>query len=204
MKNLLKTLLPALALAATSHAHADWALLGDAFSANSTQVRVSTAFNEGEDAPFNITGNPAVWIDTLEAAAGVPFHTLDLLDEPAYEGSLASQSFNVQAGDVLTFHYTFTTQETLFQDHAFLLIDGGLHLLGTRSSHPPTGAWFNYTFQNSGAVTLAFGVVDTGDFNGVTQLGISEFTLTPVPEPASWALWLAGAAGLAALRRRQR
>jgi len=205
MKNLLKTTLPALALLAATHAHADWTLLGDVVSTAGGSFTLTTAFNADADAPFNLSGSPAAWIDTLEVAAGLPFHALDLPDEPAYEGSLARQTFSVQAGDTLSFNFSFSTQETLFQDRAFAVLDGQLFTLATRSGNTPGVHSFSYTFTSSGSATLAFGVVDTGDFNGVSTLAVSGVTLAPVPEPAGWALWLAGAAGLAALRRmRQR
>ena len=202
MKNLLIKTLPALALlaAAAQAQAADPTLLGDVLAANGTYT-LTTAFNADDDAPFNISGSPAAWIDTLELAAGVPFHTLDLPDEPAYEGSLASQTFAVQAGDTLSFSWSFSTQETLFQDQAFVVLNGQLVTLATRGSATPGVHSFSRTFDTGGTVTLAFGVVDTGDFNGVSTLTVSGVTLAPVPEPASWALLLAGAAGLAALRR---
>lgn len=204
MKNLLKTL-PALVLAtAAAQAHADWTLLGDVLATTGGNFTLTTAFNADDDAPFNISGQPAAWIDTLELAAGLPFHALDLTDEPAYEGSLAKQSFTVQAGDTLSFNFSFSTQETLFQDRAFAVVGGQLFTLATRSGSTPGVHGFSHTFASSGTVTLAFGVVDTGDFNGVSTLAVSDVTLAPVPEPAGWALWLAGAAGLAATRRLRR
>jgi hypothetical protein len=203
MKNLLLKTLPALALAAAATAAqaADPTLLGDVLAANGSYT-LTTAFNADADAPFNISGSPAAWIDTLELAAGLPFHALDLGDEPAYEGSLVSQTFVVQAGDTLSFSFSFGTQETLFQDQAFAVLNGQLFTLATRASATPGTATFSHTFASSGTATLAFGVVDTGDFNGVSTLAVSNVTLAPVPEPASWALLLAGAAGLAGLRRR--
>jgi MYXO-CTERM domain-containing protein len=203
MKNLLRKTLPALALAAAATAAqaADPTLLGDVLAANGG-FTLTTAFNADDDAPFNLSGSPAVWIDTLELAAGLPFHALDLLDEPAYEGSLARQSFAVQAGDILSFSWSFGTQETLFQDRAFVVLNGQLVTLATRGSATPGVQSFSHTFGSSGTATLSFGVVDTGDFNGVSTLTVSSVTLAPVPEPAGWALWLAGVAGLATLRRR--
>ena len=200
MKKLLLKTLPALALlAAAAPAQAvDWTLLGDALVTGGT-LTLTTAYTADGDAPLNVSGNPAVWIDTLELAAGLPFHALDLLDEAAYEGSLASQSFAVHAGDTLRFNYSFSTQETLFQDRAFMVLNGNLVTLATRSS-PAPGTPFTWTFGSSGTATLALGVVDTGDFNGVSRLTLSNLTLTPVPEPASWLLMLAGA-GLLARRQ---
>jgi opacity protein-like surface antigen len=205
MKKLLLKTLPALSLAlAATAAQAqatDWTLLGDVVASNGS-FTLTTAFNADDDAPFNLSGNPAVWIDTLELAAGLPFHALDLLDEPAYEGSLARQSFVVQAGDTLKFNWGFGTQETLFQDRAFAVLNGQLFTLATRTNGTsPTGT-FSHTFSSAGSVTLALGVVDTGDFNGVSLLAVSGIAVTAVPEPAAWALLLAGAAGLATLRRR--
>ena len=202
MKNLLLKTLPALALIAGAQAQAaDWTLLGDVVAAGGS-FTLTTAFNADDDAPFNLSGNPAAWIDTVELAAGLPFHALDLADEPAYEGSLASRSFTVRAGDTLSFDWRFSTLETLFQDQAFAVLGGQLVTLATRGSATPGVHSFSRTFDTGGTVTLAFGVVDTGDFNGVSTLTVSGVTLAPVPEPASWALWLAGAAGLVTLRRR--
>lgn len=203
MKNLLLKTLPALVLAtAAAQAHADWTLLGDAVVGGG-MLTMTTAFNGDSDAPFNISGNSAVWIDTLEAAAGVPFHTLDLPDEPAYEGSLVTQTFTVQAGDRLSFFYWMETEETLFLDRAFLIIDHTtVFTLATRGTNPPLGSGFQFTFPTSGTVDVSFGVVDTGDFNGVSRLTVTQLAITPVPEPATWALWLAGAAGLRRLRQR--
>lgn len=137
-------------------------------------------------------------------SAGLAFHALDLPDEPACEGSLAKQTFTVQAGHTLSFNFSFGTQQTaLFQDRAFAVLNGQLFTLATRSASTPGVHGFSHTFTGSGTATLAFfwGGVDTGDFNGVSTLSVSDVSLAPVPEPASWTLWLGGVAGPAALRR---
>jgi hypothetical protein len=51
---------------------------------------------------------------------------------------------------------------------------------------------------------IQFIVGGTGDFQGDSTRLMATITATPVPEPASWALGLAGTAGLLAWRRRQR
>lgn len=180
---------------------AGWSLLGDV-SAAAGSFTLTTAYTD--ELPGNLSGNPAAYIDAIEAAAGLPAYALDQGDEPAYEGSLISQSFTVQAGDVISLHWQFSTDETLFQDQAFVVLNGQLITLATRGSAPAGQQAFVHHFASSGTATLAFGVVDTGDVVGVSRLAISDVQLTPVPEPATWALWLGGlaAAGNAARRRR--
>lgn len=207
MKNLPKTMLTALALAAAAgSAQAQWALTGDAtVNAATGTIVLTTAYTDGEDAPFNVSGSPAAWIDQLEPAAGVPYQALDLPDEPAYEGSVATQSFQVQAGQTLNFFYQFSTEETRFQDLAFLVINGTvLPLARAGAGLPPQGLPYSFLISGTGTMTVGFGVVDTGDVNGVSRLTVSQIAIAPVPEPATWALALAGAAGLGALRRRRR
>ncbi len=180
---------------------AGWSLLGDALNVAGA-LTLTTAYTD--ETPFNVSGMPAAYIDAVEPAAGVAAYALDGLDEPAYEGSVAAQSFAVQAGDTLSFDWVFTTQETLFQDRAFLVLDGQLITLATRSTAPAGVQGFSHTFGSAGTATLAFGVVDTGDFIGVSQLAVSDLQLAAVPEPATWALWLAAAGVLGACRRRAR
>jgi hypothetical protein len=208
MHKLLLHALPLLALAAGTGAQAQvsngnfgggtagWNPLGDV-SVLAGTMTLTTAYTTDEDAPFNLSGTAAAYIDAVEPAAGVAAYALDRLDEPAYEGSVAHQSFAVSAGDTLTFQWSFSTRETLFQDHAFAVVNGQLYTLATRSSAPAGLQTFSSSFANAGTVTLAFGVVDTGDFNGVSTLQVSNVQLAPVPEPASWLLMLAGAGLLA-------
>lgn len=194
-----------LALAAgTAHAAgpsaAGWSLLGDVTNAAGT-LTLTTAYSDETPAP--LSGTPAAFIDAVEPAAGVAAYALDLVDEAAYEGSVAGQSFAVQAGDTLSFQWAFTTQETLFQDHAFVVLDGQLFTLATRGTAPTGTQSFSFTFASDGLATLAFGVVDTGDFIGVSQLAVTDVQLAAVPEPATWALWLGGAAAFGAFARRR-
>lgn len=192
------------ALLAAAQAHAlDWTLLGDV-QRNGDAVALTTAFNDADEGPFNLSGSPAAWIDQVEAAAGVAPGALDIPDEPAYEGSVARTSFTVAAGDTLSFNWSFATQETLFQDRAFAVVNGQLFTLATRAGAVPGSGSFSITFASPGTATLAVGVVDTGDVLGVSSLSVQNVTLAPVPEPAGWALWLGGAAALAGLGRLRR
>ncbi len=207
--------LPALLLAATAGAAqaqvangnfgagtAGWNPVGD-IAVSAGTMRLTTAYNADDDAPFNLSGSPAAYIDQVEAGAGVAAFALDLTGEPAYEGSVAHQSFAVLAGQTLTFSWSFSTLEATFQDRAFAVVDGQLFTLATRSNAPAGTQTFSHTFAAAGTATLAFGVVDTGDFNGVSTLAVSDVSLAAVPEPAEWALMLAGGAALALARRRR-
>jgi hypothetical protein len=185
---------------------AGWTVLGDVVAQAGSLV-LTTAYAETGDAdqPFNLSGNSAVDIPVIEAAAGLPAYALDL-PEPEYarEGSLVRQSFAVAAGDVLRFSFSFSTLEDLFQDHAFVVLNGQVFTLATRSYPGLPNAVFEYTFASAGTATLSIGVVDTGDYYGVSTLAIGDLGVTAVPEPATWALWLGGLALLGAAARRRR
>lgn len=202
----------ALALCATSTVHAQagtgslagWSTLGDVVSLAGA-LQLSTAYLGVEgDEPHNLSGDSAVDIVLVEAGASLPPYALDL-PEPEYarEGSLASQTFDVAAGDTLRFEWSFSTVEDLFQDHAFVVLNGQALTLATRSQ-PGAGqtAW-THTFAGAGPVTLALGIVNTGDYLGVSTLAVSNLSLTPVPEPATLALWLAGLGLLGGAARRR-
>lgn len=192
------------ALLAAAQAHAlDWTLLGDVQHTGDA-LALTTAYDDADEGPFNLSGTAAAWIDQVEAAAGVAQGALDLPDEPAYEGSLARTTFTVAAGDTLSFNWSFSTLETLFQDRAFAVVNGQLFTLATRAGAVPGSGTFSITFASPGTATLALGVVDTGDVLGVSSLNVQNVTLAPVPEPAGWALWLGGAALLAGVGRMRR
>lgn len=185
---------------------AGWAVLGDVVSQTGAIVLTTAYAATGDpDQPFNLSGNSAADIALVEAAAGVPAYALDL-PEPEYgrEGSLVTQSFAVAAGDTLRFRFTFSTQEAFFQDHAFVVLNGQVLTLATRNFPGLPNAGFEHTYTAAGVATLGFGVVDTGDYLGVSTLSISELSVTAVPEPATTALWLAGLGLVGAAARRRR
>ena len=185
---------------------AGWASYGDTI-AQSGAITLTTAFLDGAgDQPFNLSGNPAVDIGAVESGAGVAPYALDLSAEQfGTEGSLVQQSFAVLAGQALSFQWTFATQETLFEDHAFAVIDGQVFTLATRSAPGGGTQTFSHLFTQAGTVSLAIGVIDTGDYLGVSSLSIQGLQVSSVPEPQTLAMLLAGlaAVGRAARRRRR-
>jgi hypothetical protein len=96
----------------------------------------------------------------------------------------------------------------MFQDRAFVVIDGQVITLATVSAQGAAVQSFSYTFAQSGISTLSFGVIDTVDYLGVSSLSVSNLQLVgAVPEPATTLMMLAGLAlvgGVTARSRRQR
>jgi hypothetical protein len=196
----------ALPTLASANPLAGWTAVGDVAVIGDT-VALTTAFLDGQpagDQPFNLSGVSAADIAVLEAAAGVPVYGLDIdLVDFGTEGSLITRSFSVAAGDTLSFDWRFSTLEDLFEDHAFVVLGGNVTTLATRSA--PGAGWqpFSVQFANGGSVMLTLGVIDTGDFLGVSRLEVANVQLTPIPEPASWMLGLLGVAALAGWMHRR-
>lgn len=202
----IKTLLAAAALAVASlGAQAAWNTAGDVLVNGSTLTLTSAYQAPGDpDRFFNVSGTPAAEIPLLEAALGLPAYALDLsAEEYGTEGSVAWQSFSVAAGDTLSFSWSFSTRENDFEDHAFVVLAGQVGTLATRTQGG-SGGVFSQVFAQAGTVTLGVGVIDTVDYLGVSTLQVSGLTVTPVPEPGTLALWLAGIAGLGFMRRASR
>lgn len=200
-----KKTLAALALACGAiGAQAAWSTTGDALDSAGTLTLTSAYVGAGDpDTRFNVSGTPAAEIGVLEAMLGLPAYALDLSDDEAgTEGSIAWQSFAVAAGDTLSFDWAFSTLETDFEDRAFVVLGGQVITLATRTQ--PGADSFEQVFGRAGTVLLGVGVIDTVDYLGVSTLQVSGLALTPaVPEPATWAMWLAGA-GLLGFSRRGR
>ncbi|MDE2371702.1 MAG: PEP-CTERM sorting domain-containing protein [Burkholderiales bacterium] len=189
---------------ADTHSLDGWNAVGDAIAAQGA-ITVTTAYLDGAgDEPYNLSGHSAVDIALVEDAAGLAPYALDLpYPDYATEGSLVSQSFAVQAGQTLSFDWSFTTHEDRFEDHAWAVVDGRLYALATRSQGGAALNHFSYTYAGSGMTTLALGVVDTGDVLGVSALTISQLAVSAVPEPALPVLLLAGLLPLFVVARRR-
>lgn len=180
-----------------------WLPLGDA-SLQGGALVLTTAYVDGiDDEAGNLSGLSAVPSGKLEAAAGLHQLALDLSDlNYATEGSLATRQVSVAAGDLLRLHWSFSSLDTDFSDHAFAVIGSQVFTL---ASQPLGGSGtLVHAFAQAGSYLLGVGVVDTVDTLGVSALRISGFEVTAVPEPAMLGLWLAGLGLLGAtVRRRQ-
>ena len=192
---------------ATTDSLAGWTAYGDAVSQGGA-ITVTTAFLDGDsDAPNNLSGTSAVDVGVLESGAGVaPFALDPSAEQYGTEGSLVNQSFAALAGQTLSFDWSFGTLETLFQDHAFAVVNGQVFTLATAGAPGAASQSFSYTFGQSGTATLSFGVIDTVDYLNVSSLSVSNLHLAvaPVPEPSTYAMLLGGLALVGFVARRRR
>lgn len=182
-----------------------WTSFGDIVSQGGALTLSTAALDDGPDASSNRSGISTIEIGPLETAAGLSPYALDVSPaEYGTEGSLALQSFSVVAGQTLSFNWSFSSQESQFQDHAFAVIGNQLFSLATTAQPGGASQGFSYTFGQSGTVSLALGVIDTVDYQGVSTLSVSNLQISAVPEPTSIAMMLAGLAAVGFMARRRR
>ncbi len=200
-----------------------WSALGDV-NLQAGAILMTTASVDFEDdfpeaaGAFNASGSAAAEVGVVggvEDFVGIPIGALfeDGIFET--EGSVLKQTFNVNAGDTLTFNWNFFTNETSEgADYAFVSINGALTTLATpldavNSSLPyayTTGfQTFSQTFNTASSVTLAFGVVDANDYNVTSALWFDNVALNVavVPEPETYAMFLAGLGLMGVASRRK-
>ena len=196
-----------------------WTTTGDVAILSTTGgniVALTTAFTGGiDDLPLlNVSG-----VDPVSAAGGVDSFsglTVGALDlnaiDQATEGSAFKQTFNVLAGETFSFDWQLATREDGGLDYGFVVIGSELFTLAnagaaTVAATDPnyitqTGnglTRFEYVFTSDASVTVAFGVVDVGDYSTSTSLVIDNVSIVPEPTTA-----LLAALGALTLVRRRR
>lgn len=233
----LKTLIPALALCfATPFASAasfsdrfdggltGWTVLGDVaiIDGVAALTTASASFEDDIGPSLNLSGKDPLAVgitDGLEQSLGLALGALDgdALSQ-ATEGSAVLRSFNVSAGDRLSFDWMLSTLDTAESgfglDYAFIVIGGQRIDLATAASAALPGSspyaaqtgWntFEYVFSSSASVTLGIGVVDVLDAGASSQLRLDNFAIAAVPEPEAYAMLIAGLGLVGAIARRRR
>lgn len=204
------------------------------FIAMSNAAATPSPLSDDEYDPFvpgpagrNFTGQmPVAAGFALETALGLAPGTLDRpAGSSALEGSGISQTFAAAAGDAVNFSWRFFTNEGLaiagprLPDFAFVAVNGTVAMLAAAGdplvspSASPLSPRYAFdtgwqtgsvTVTADGPVTLSFGVVDVDDFTVSSALMLDAVSVTPIPEPAEWAMMAAGLAMLAGVARRRR
>lgn len=197
MKHLLLSLLAAAVLpaAAQSSDWATWNPVGDVGATAGSALLSTAAFESGET-PASGT-SAALWFD-VESALGVP------LDGDTFEGSALSTSFSAAAGTRVSVNWSLSTDgfDPGFADRAYVVLDGQLQTLATVGAASQSGT-FSFTVGGGGTHSLAFAVMDVNDVAGISRLTLSGLQVTPVPEPATVAMWLAGLGVVGGIARRR-
>jgi hypothetical protein len=190
---------------------------GQAASGSLMAVLTNAGLGGFDDAAaLNLSGDAPVDLSFASSFLGLPVTTFDLSPTVnAFEGSAIQQSFQVQAGDKLTFRWNLITNDTLDTvtgiggvDAAFFVVqlaaqdtvvrlgqsnDATLAASGGYSN--ATGnQTYSYTFTQNGLASIGFGIVDVQDYGVSSALTLDQVILTPVPEAPLWALMLAGLA----------
>jgi hypothetical protein len=188
------TAMSALAQSADLHT---WTAAGDVVVDHASSARLTTAY--ADEAP--LSAGAALLFDELELALSLPAGSLAA---DTIEGAGLQLSFAAAAGTTLRFDWRLSTVDFDAQqaDRAFVLIDGNLLApLGTVSDSA-VGDHFSHTFASAGPHALAIVVMDVATADRVSTLTVSNFNVSVVPEPGSWALLMAGlgVVGVAGLR----
>ena len=182
--------------AAQSSDFSTWSAHGDVLSAG-TLAQLTTAAVDSGETP--LSAHSALLFDELESRLGVYF------EGDTYEGSAITTSFAAAAGTRVALQWSFVTADfdPLFADRAYAIIDGAPHWL-VQADGGAQGGTFSHSFTLGGVHTLGFAVWDVNDVTGVSTLGLSSLSVSAVPEPAGFALLLAGlglVGGVAGRRR---
>ena len=204
-----------------SSALSAWSTSGDASVRDGAGFVTNAAFSEDDDnlgaGFYNFSGTEVAFASNLESSLGLANDTLSPDVNGgifAFEGSALYQTVTIQAGDILSFDWTFLNNDAAGPDYAFVVIDGTVFNLLTGSTLS-AGSTYGYgfstgaeTFQSTpfasiGTVTIGLGVVDVGDFVASSALSFDNVALTAIPEPSAFAA-LAGLATLALAASRRR
>lgn len=177
-------------------------------STGANAASVSTIGNVTEaGGTYTINSVGGVSDSALETFGGLAAGALDAeMGTDVTNGSAIKGTFDVDAGDTLTFEWTWTSSDNLpFNDFAFV----GLSLLGiddVLASVALTGTSgsgsYSWTSGAAGVLTYVIGSVNVGDTLVNSVLNVSK--LSPVPVPAAALLFgsaLLGFAGFSARRK---
>jgi MYXO-CTERM domain-containing protein len=202
MHALLRPLMPALlgACAAAAQANVSWDETTQGDFAGNGLAPTGIVLVQGSNLVLGSTGRTAGVVDrdyfSFTLPAGWQLDTITVLPGSSFLGTGAASFIAVQAGPQVTVNPTGGSPEGLLGWVHYSENDVGTDILGLMGIGPGATGF-------AGALpagTYSFWVQDTG--TGVANFRF-DFAVSAVPEPAGWALALAGVAGLAGWRARR-
>jgi len=195
--------LPALLAAGAAGAQANvaWDEAAQGDFAGSGLVPTAIALGQGSNLVLGSTGRTAGVVDrdyfSFTLAAGTQLDSITVLPGSSFLGTGAASFIAVQAGPQVTVNPTGGSPEGLLGWVHYSENDVGTDILGLMGIGPGAIGFAGPL----PAGTYSFWVQDTG--TGVANFRF-DFAVSAVPEPAGWALALAGLAGVAGWRARRR
>jgi len=195
--------LPALLAAGAAGAQANvaWDETAQGDFAGSGLVPTAIALGQGSNLVLGSTGRTAGVVDrdyfSFTLAAGTQLDSITVLPGSSFLGTGAASFIAVQAGPQVTVNPTGGSPEGLLGWVHYSENDVGTDILGLMGIGPGAIGFAGPL----PAGTYSFWVQDTG--TGVANFRF-DFAVSAVPEPAGWALALAGLAGVAGWRARRR
>lgn len=176
-----------------------WETFGDVTTPGLSQTNLSNDGLVADDFPatsgtFNFSGIPAGdAFGSLQSFLGVSSDALDI-NGFAWEGSAIKSTYLAQAGEKFNFNWNFLTNESTYNDFAFLVVDGTVTKLADFTNATNGSSFFNqetgvnsftYTFNSSKNYTVALGVVDLDDPGTTSAFKVSNANIQEVPEPGT-------------------
>ena len=167
---------------------------GCVLASNASIMTLGSVTNNGGGSYTITSGIGSVPDATIESWIGLAPGTLDSMavtTNPALvtEGSAVKTTAVMAAGYTLSFDWVWESDETTagqpaeFADFAFVSLTFiGANVLVDRFAPNGTAGSYSWIAPTAGTMTLGIGVVDVGDTNFDSRLGISN---TVIPEPAS-------------------
>jgi VCBS repeat-containing protein len=142
---------------------------------------------QGEEGPslssYDINGTSIENINALFYNGPGSVTLADLSDVNPYDGSAIKYSFNVNAGETITFSWIFNDAEqpqayTEYNDTAFVVIDGQQINVLADVDEPgfTSSGLFTYTFPDAGTHEITFGVVNDDDSSVDSNLEVTYVT----------------------------
>ena len=122
------------------------------------------------------------------------------------DGQAIYQTFTISSQEILTFDYSFATNDETPYDSVGYSLNGTYNQLQAPSTPttPTAYASSGDIALQPGTYTLGFIAFNTADYNGATNLYVANVDLSEAPEPAVWILFAAGIGLLIGVQSRLR